>query len=100
MNFPSVENAARELSVLLATEPLPDRVNGLLLSRKNGAVSVVSNKLDPVTANLVHTLNIGSYKAILWGSSDACFPLKYAICLLPEYSGELTELSKEMLLKY
>ena len=99
MNFPVLGNAARELSVLLATEPLPESVNGLLLSRKNGAISVVSSRLDELSALLMHALNLGSYKAMLDGSRDVESSLKYAICLLPDYTDLLTELSKTMHLK-
>ena len=94
MNFSITENSARELSVTLATEPLPKGVKGLLLSRCRGAVSIVSSSLDGHTACLVHALNLGKYKEILNGQSEYC--LKYAVSLFPEHEHELTELSRTL----
>ena len=94
MNFSIMENKARELSVTLATEPLPKGVNGVLLSRCRGAVSIVSSSLDEQTACLVHALNLGKYKEILNGQSGYC--LKYAVSMLPEYQEKLTELNRTL----
>lgn len=94
MNFSIMENKARELSVTLATEPLPKGVKGILLSRCQGAVSIVSGLLDETTAQLVHALNLGKYQEILNNQSGYC--LKYAISLYPDREKELIELNRTL----
>lgn len=92
MIFSITENKARELSVTLATEPLPQGVRSVLLSRCGGAVSVSSSALDPITACLTHALDLGMYVQLINGKENGYF-LKYAISLLPQYERELTVLS-------
>lgn len=70
MLFPQIASEAQKYHITMVTEPLPDGVNGLLLSNKNGCVSIASDRLCAYGQEVTHALNIGYYAAILSGAGD------------------------------